>query len=59
MKGPPKPKTYYIAHEILTTERTFVDALKLVFEVGRKMRPAGDELLHCKLFTNMVAMLRA
>ncbi|KAL9960559.1 hypothetical protein ACROYT_G034034 [Oculina patagonica] len=31
-KGPPKPKTYYIAHEILTTERTFVDALKLVFE---------------------------
>lgn len=31
-KGPPKPKTYHIAHEILSTERTFVDALKLVFE---------------------------
>ena len=36
-KGPAKPKTYYIAHEILTTERTFVDALKLVFEVGEKI----------------------
>ena len=36
IKGPAKPKTYYIAHEILTTERTFVDALKLVFEVGEK-----------------------
>ena len=33
-QGPPKPKTYHIAHEILSTERTFVDALKLVFEVG-------------------------
>ncbi|CAH3136738.1 unnamed protein product [Pocillopora meandrina] len=31
-KGPPKSKTYYIAHEILSTEQTFVDALKLVFE---------------------------
>lgn len=31
-QGPPKPKTYYIAHEILSTERSFVDALKLVFE---------------------------
>ena len=36
-KGPAKPKTYYIAHEILTTERTFVDALKLVFEVGEEL----------------------
>ncbi|RMX53301.1 hypothetical protein pdam_00015255, partial [Pocillopora damicornis] len=31
-KGPSKSKTYYIAHEILSTEQTFVDALKLVFE---------------------------
>ncbi|XP_073229814.1 uncharacterized protein [Porites lutea] len=31
-KGPSKPKTHHIAHEILSTERTFVDALKLVFE---------------------------
>lgn len=31
-KGPPKPKTYYIAHEILSTEQSFVAALKLVFE---------------------------
>ncbi|KAJ7351870.1 FYVE, RhoGEF and PH domain-containing protein 5 [Desmophyllum pertusum] len=31
-KGPPKPKTYHISHEILSTERRFVDALKLVFE---------------------------
>lgn len=31
-RGPRKPKTYHIAHEILSTEQTFVDALKLVFE---------------------------
>ena len=34
VQGASKPKTYYIAHEILSTEQTFVDALKLVFEVS-------------------------
>ncbi|XP_048588201.1 titin isoform X2 [Nematostella vectensis] len=30
--GPPKKKTYHITHEILSTERTFVESLRLAYE---------------------------
>ncbi|EDO28671.1 predicted protein, partial [Nematostella vectensis] len=36
--GPPKKKTYHITHEILSTERTFVEALRLAYEASKKCK---------------------